>query len=128
MSSLDGIQGEVGEWHRNAWPDEHPLELALCAAEEIGELAEAIEESVLLRHLSTRLTRAFLKEAHGANDRRAHVDWSSKIQDEIGDVMIVLAAIADRRGWSLEDALQTRFAVVRERFPQAVGFGLETEG
>jgi len=121
--SMDDLQAAVGLWHRGAFPHEHPLELALCSAEELGELAEALDDAAAAKELTrkvTSLTRAFLKESHGANDRRADVDWSAKVYDEIGDVLIVLAAVADRRGWSLEQCLRARLTFVSERFPAQI--------
>lgn len=114
--SMDELQSAVGTWHRNAFPDEHPLELALCSAEELGELCEALDETKALQLINTRLTRAFLKESHGTNDRRGDVDWSAVVYDELGDVLVVLAAIADARGWSLTEALRARLAFITKRF------------
>jgi NTP pyrophosphatase (non-canonical NTP hydrolase) len=116
-TTMDELQAAVGLWHVGAFPHEHPLELALCSAEEIGELAEALDQSKALQALNTRLTRAFLKESHGTNDRRADVDWTAQVFDEMGDVLVVFAAIAAKRGWSLEEMLRVRFEFVRARYP-----------
>lgn len=93
----------VALWHGGAFPDETPEQLGLCIGEECGELL-----------------RAILKESHGANDRRAYVDWRAEQRNEIGDVLIGLAALAMRRGWHLDDILRERLDFVRSRFPAAV--------
>lgn len=94
MSAFDvqQLQLEVGPWQRKRWPATATQErTALKVCEEAGELAGAV-----------------IKLAEG---RRAPQD----VRNEIGDVLISLAACADLHGFDLGDCARERWAEVRER-------------
>ena len=98
---LDWCARVVG-WHRQAFPNESLHEIGLMLGEEIGELQ-----------------RTILKEGHGANDRRADVDWKAERQTEFADVMIALVVLAERDGFDIMEALDQRLRFVAARFSGA---------
>ena len=81
----------INEWHDKKWPDKDDRHVAAKLAEETGEVCGA-----------------FIKLVEG---RRTIDD----VQDEIGDVLIVLSVLAGRHGWTLEDLRTRRFIVVSHR-------------
>ncbi len=98
---LDDMQAEVAAWHRREFPKAKQEWLALIVCEEAGEVA-----------------RAVLKLAQGI---RQETDWRAEVEKESADVLVALCALADRFGFSLEQAWRERFrdTVSLRRFASA---------
>lgn len=58
-------------------------------------------------------------EAQGAciklGEQRTDKDWQAELRKELGDVLVVVAVLAGRMGWTLDDLLLDRWATVRQR-------------
>lgn len=92
MSAIRQLQLEVGPWQRERWPMTATRERAtLKLGEEAGELLGAVVK---------------LEEG-----RRTPQD----VRDEIGDVLIALASVADLHGFDLHDCVAQRWAEVQTR-------------
>lgn len=89
------LQREVGEWHRRNFPEASIVEIALKAAEEVGELAAACG-----------------KLYSGIGDRS---DLWAKERDAIGDIAIVLAAYCQKAGIVMELAIEETWQQVSKR-------------
>lgn len=76
----------VDEWHEQAFPDDDLKDFGLGLCEEAGEMA-----------------RAILKDGHGANDRRSHVDWAAERDKEFVDIMVYMGCYVAQAGWSTAD-------------------------
>lgn len=111
VQSFDRFVVEVNEWADGVFPNESMKDLGLSLGEEAGEVQ-----------------RTITKEGHGANDRRADVDWPLERRGEVGDVMIVLAEISQKDGFDLLEACWDRLDYVRERFPALPAEPDPTEG
>ena len=91
---LHDLTRYVAEWHHAQYPTADVRDVALKLAEESGEVCRAVVE---LDHPSLhRLSRAALG-------------------DELADVIIVCAALAERANIDLDGAVQRRWSVIRER-------------
>lgn len=91
---LSDLTRYVAEWHHANYPTATPKDVALKLAEEAGEVCRAVVE---LDHPSLhRTSRAVLG-------------------DELGDVIIACAALAERANIDLDGAVQRRWATIRER-------------
>lgn len=111
----------VDLWHHGAFADDTPQDVALCLGEEAAELVEALTLGRELTIAVGKVQRTILKEGHGANDRRALVDWRAERYGEVGDVLIALAKIAAADGFDLTQCLLDRITYVHERFPGSNG-------
>lgn len=81
----------ITEWYDVKWGDKDDRVVAAKLAEETGEVCGA-----------------FIKLAEG---RRELAD----VQDELGDVLVVLSVLAGRHGWTLDELRDRRFAHVMDR-------------
>ena len=88
---MDTTELEIAEWHDKRWNEKDDRVVAAKLAEECGEVCGAL-----------------IKQHEG---RRTDND----VRDEIGDVLVVLAVLAGRRGWTLADILADRYAEVKTR-------------
>lgn len=91
---LHDLTRYVAEWHHANYPTADVRDVALKLAEEAGEVCRAVVE---LDHPSLH--------------RRHH----AQLADELGDVIIVCAALAERANIDLDGAVHRRWAVIRER-------------
>ncbi len=97
MAALDWkLQQEIFEWRKHNFPEEGPLLFGLQLAEETGELARAM----------SKLHRGV---------RGSDAEWLAEIYKEIGDVFLALNHVANEYGFFLEDAVNARWATVKQR-------------
>lgn len=76
----------VDTWHEQAFPEDDLKDFGLGLCEEAGEMA-----------------RAILKDGHGENDRRSHIDWAAERDKEFVDIMVYMGRYIAQRGWNRED-------------------------
>lgn len=93
---MDELQRRVQSWHQATFPDETDQLMGLVLAEEVGEVC-----------------RAILKRTQGARGTREQ--WTAQLKEELGDVMVCILSLVAYEGWSIEDVVAQRFAVVEER-------------
>lgn len=98
---VDGLTRRVVEWHGRSFPGSPNAAIGLKLAEEAGECAKAVN---LLEHGPAAWRTAYL----------------DNLQDEIGDVVIVLVVLAHRYGLDLEEIVRSRSFVVTNRTPGPV--------
>lgn len=110
---------EAATWWRGAFPDDDIMAAGLCLNEESAELVETLDLGAQLAIRVGRLNRTILKESHGPNDRRAHIDWKAERRKEVGDVMITLAKIIALDEMDIRVVLEERLASVMERWNEA---------
>lgn len=82
------------------WPGETVEEAGLALAEEAGEVARAI----IKRNHAER----------GEGDRPPK-DWTANLREEVADVVIVCAKIANREGFDLNEAVEKGIAGLEQR-------------
>lgn len=107
---------EAAAWWQGAFPGESFAAVGLCLDEESSELIETLDLGAQLAIRVGKLNRTILKEGHGVNDRRAHVDWLAEREKEMGDVMIALAKIMALDGMDIRAVLEARLAAIKERW------------
>lgn len=91
------LQSDIAAWIVRSWPDEDtPDKRMTSITEEIGELA-----------------RCIAKRRHGT--RGTPEEWTVKLREEFGDVMISLLGLAEVEGFDAFEATRVRWAVVRAR-------------
>lgn len=95
--TLSQFQNEQNEWRLRNFPQtKDPALILLGVAEEFGELCHA-----------------HLKAEQGIRGTQEEHDAAAK--DSIGDMMVYMADYCNRRGWSLQEILETTWAEVRAR-------------
>lgn len=88
--NLTTFADEVGQWMRDRYPERSDVATrALKLTEEVGEVAA---EAIWFR-----------------------TDATLELANELGDVMICVAGLADAAGLDLEDVTQRRWATVQRR-------------
>lgn len=92
--NLNTFQAAVGHWHGQRFPEAKASHIALKLAEETGEVCRALVESSF-------------------PSRSDH--HRESLADELGDVLIVLAALASKCGISLAKAVEARWKIVEAR-------------
>jgi len=90
---ISAMQRDVGSWHRRSFPGATAEHIALVLAEEAGEVCRVI------------VKRAFGHRKQTRGD----------LGDELGDVLIVLCALAESEGIDLEASAVERWAAVHSR-------------
>lgn len=94
MTDLDSLARYVAEWHYANYPDADVRDVALKVAEEAGEVCRAVVE-----------------HAHPS----LHRDTGPRLADELGDVIIACAALAERANIDLDGAVQRRWQTISRR-------------
>lgn len=92
------IVGDILEWR------------GLVLGEETGEVLEA---AIAFTVATAKVQRALLKAQQGIRGGADH--WAAELRKETGDAFFCLAALAHRAGFPLVDAVNDRWAVLRER-------------
>ena len=98
MKTLDEIQRDIDmlikdEWHSDYWS---PLASLARLTEEVGELAREINH------------------AYGEKPKKA-TESQGNLAGEMGDVLFILASLANSTGVNLDDAFEAVMAKYRQR-------------
>lgn len=93
--ALNQLQADLLAWQRGQFPEMTEVNQGLVIAEEAGEVAHVIQR------------RSLGIKPEEASDER--------LREEIGDLGIALAVLAERRGWSLIALIRERAAIVVQR-------------
>jgi NTP pyrophosphatase (non-canonical NTP hydrolase) len=102
---------EVYRWQAEQFGVGIPQNYALVVAEEAGEVC-----------------RAVLKREQGIRGTRE--EWTAKLREELGDLLITMHALAGSEGWDLEEIAAARWRKIQRRDWHAdpIGQGVEGEG
>lgn len=95
-SYLRALQADHKEWSTRNFPNADPIDAVLGVAEEVGELCHAI-----------------LKQRQGI--RGTKEEHEAKAKDAVGDIVIFLLDVCNRRGWSFAEIVAETWAEVRKR-------------
>lgn len=95
-ASMDAIQADITAWQIYNFPNSTEMQVYCGMGEEVGEVL-----------------RAVTKRSDGIRGTRE--DWTRELKKELGDVLIKCFDAARYEGWSLQEVLEERWAVVRER-------------
>ena len=90
------LQREVGAWSRKNFPNNTPENPFLGMVEELGELAHAL-----------------LKAKQGIRGTAEQHEAAAK--DAIGDLLVYMADFCERKGWSMQEIIESVWAVVKQR-------------
>lgn len=120
--SLDQFQTEQNEWRLRNFPGtKDPALVLIGVVEELGELAdEHMISSLMLLMVTSKLgalAHSHLKAAQGI--RGTQEEHDAKARDSIGDMLVYMADYCNRRGWNLQEILETTWSEVRARDWQA---------
>lgn len=95
-SYLYALQDDHKVWSTRNFPNADPVDAVLGVAEEVGELCHAI-----------------LKQRQGI--RGTSEEHEAKAKDAVGDIVIFLLDVCNRRGWSFAEIVAETWAEVRKR-------------
>lgn len=91
MDNLRDLQREVGDWHREVYANATLAMIGLKLGEEAGEVCGAVDRMIY------------------------QGGWRDQLADEMGDVVIMLAALCARLGIDFDHAVSYRWEEVRHR-------------
>lgn len=94
--SFAKLQQEVGEWSRKNFPNNTPENPFLGLVEELGELAHAL-----------------LKAKQGIRGTQEQHEAAAK--DAVGDLLVYMADFCERKGWSMQDIIESVWDTVKQR-------------
>lgn len=89
------LQHEVGVWSKKNFGENPALWKFLGVVEEVGELAHAE-----------------LKSMQGI---RTNEDHEAKGKDAVGDILVYLSDFCNRKGWDMQEIIETTWAEVSKR-------------
>lgn len=97
---LKTLQREMVDWVEHNFPDAPWQQPLMGVSEEVGELNHAL-----------------LKQWQGI--RGSYDEHEIEAQDAVGDIVIFLACLCYKRGWRINDIVETTWADVKNRDWQA---------
>ena len=101
--TLDRLQRELAPWQAHNFPTSKPDDPFKGVVEELGELAHSL-----------------LKRDQGI--RGTAEEHTEKAKDAVGDLLVFLADLCNRQGWSMQECLELGWGTARvrdfQRFPK----------
>ena len=106
------LQEEHKEWREKNFPDSTDHQPLLGCVEELSELIDMIFPIAIAQKLGV-IAHSQLKGEQ--NIRFTQEEHDEKIKDAVGDLLIFLTDYCTRRGYDLQDLIETVWSEVKDR-------------